>query len=172
MKRILSKKFFDRSVFDVAEDIIGKFLVIKNDEKEKAFMIIEVEVYDGVEDKASHASKGRTERTEVMFGSAGIFYIYLVYGMYNMLNIVTGKKDYPAAVLIRGVDGISGPGKLTKQLKITKIFNNKKAIRKNGLWFEDRGVKIAKNKIKKTTRIGVSYAGAIWAEKPYRFVLK
>lgn len=172
MRKILQKKFFDRPVLDVAEDLIGKFLVRETKGRKEAFMITEVEAYDGREDKACHASKGRTKRTEVMFGPAGVFYIYLVYGMYDMLNIVTGSKDYPAAVLIRGVEGINGPGKLTKYLKITRIQNDKKAVRQTGLWFEDRGVKIDKKKIKRKPRIGVNYAGAIWSQKPYRFILE
>ena len=145
---------------------------------------------DGPEDRACHASKGRTERTEVMFGEAGRFYVYLCYGMYFMLNIVTGKKDYPAAILIRGaevIDGpapleiararsvkaLMGPGKLTKALKIDKKLNDKSVSRRTGLWLEDRGfdLKSAGWRIKRTPRIGVQYAGQ-WAKKPYRFLLK
>ncbi len=171
MKKVLQKKFFERPVLEVAEDIIGKFLVRKVGSKEEAFMITEVEAYDGCEDKACHASRGRTERTEIMFGPAGVFYIYLVYGMYDMLNVVTGPKDYPAAVLIRGIEGVNGPGRLTKQLKITKAQNAEKAVPQIGLWFEDRGVKGCKKKIKRKPRIGVNYAGSVWSQKPYRFIL-
>jgi DNA-3-methyladenine glycosylase len=171
MKKILTKKFFERPVLVVAEDILGKYLVRNIGGKDVAFMITEVEAYDGYKDKACHASRGRTERTETMFGSAGVFYIYLVYGMYEMLNIVTGPKDYPAAVLIRGVEGVNGPGRLTKRLKIKRKLNGEKAIRKSGLWIEDRGEEIPKKRIKKTPRIGVNYAGPVWSRKHYRFVL-
>ncbi len=169
---VLTKKFFEQSTLTVARDLLGKFLVIDG----KVVMITEVEAYDGYEDKASHASKGKTERTAVMFGAAGYWYVYLIYGMYHMLNIVTGQKDYPAAILIRGAvdeDGkkYDGPGKLTKTLKITKKFNNLPANKKTGLYIEDRGVKIAKNKIKKSARIGVNYAGPVWTKKEYRFYL-
>lgn len=192
MRKVLGKSFFERSALEVAEDLLGKFLVKQEKGKEKAYMITEVEAYDGFEDKASHAHKGKTARNEIMFGEAGYWYVYLVYGMHNMLNIVTGKKDYPAAVLIRGVEEInpirsqnkkfcrnqkfltsyrtSGPGKLTKFLKIDRKFNKKKAERKTGLWIEDRGIKIKKSEIKKTPRIGVDYAGEC-AKKLYRFVL-
>ena len=172
MRKVLSKKFFERPAPEVAEDMIGKYLVCKNSGKEEAFLITEVEAYEGPQDKASHASKGRTKRTEVMFGPAGVFYVYLVYGMYEMLNIVTGPKDHPAAVLIRGIEGISGPGRLTKRLKIKRSLSGKKAIQESGLWIEDRGVKIYKNDIKKTPRIGVDYAGPVWSRKHYRFVLE
>ena len=137
-----------------------------------------------------------------MFGEAGHFYIYLTYGMHWMLNIVTGKKNYPAVVLIRGLAQpeagkrsdleisrgpasrrLDGPGKLTKFLKIDGHFNNKIASRKTGLWLEDRGINpvrgregpqraSASNGIKRTPRIGVDYAGPVWSQKHYRFLLK
>lgn len=66
-------------------------------------MICEVEAYVGPQDKASHAHRGRTKRNSPMFGPAGRWYVYFTYGMHWMLNIVTGPKDYPAAVLIRGL---------------------------------------------------------------------
>jgi len=172
MRKILTQKFFDRDTKVVATDLLGKFIVRKIRGKEVSVMITETEAYDGPKDLASHASKGMTKRTEVMFGHPGIFYIYLCYGMYYMLNVVTGKKDYPAAVLIRGVEGKNGPGKLTKFLKIDNKFNKKLAIPKNNLWLEDRGVKIPENNIKKTPRIGVDYAGPIWSKKKFRFLVK
>ncbi len=155
----------------VARDLLGKFLVRKVGGKELALMITEVEAYDGLEDKASHASRGRTARNLPMFGPAGRWYVYLVYGNHFMLNIVTGDKDYPAAVLLRGVEGVNGPGRLTKQFRVAKSFNNKPANKKIGLWLEDRGVKIKRKEIKTGPRIGVAYAGPRWASKPYRFYL-
>lgn len=168
---ILQDDFFNRDALIVAKELLGKYLVRKADGKETALMITEVEAYDGFEDKASHAHRGKTKRNEVMFGPPGYFYVYLVYGMHWMLNVTTGKKDYPAAVLIRGVEGFDGPAKLTKFLKIDKKLNDKKADLKAGLWFEDKGVKIKEKDIKKTSRIGVSYAGPIWSKKHYRFLL-
>jgi len=88
-----------------------------------------------------------------------------------MLNIVTGAKDYPAAVLIRGTKEITGPGRLTKQLKIDKTLNNQLSLPESGLWIEDRGVKILKKKVIKTPRIGVEYARPVWNKKLYRFIL-
>lgn len=171
MRKILSKNFFEKDTLEVAENLLGKYLVRKIGYKETALKINEVEAYDGFEDKASHAHKGKTERNKVMFGEAGNWYVYLVYGMHNMLNIVTGKKHYPAAILIRGAGEISGPGKLTKFLKIDKKLNDKKSSVKTGLWLEDRGEAADKKKIKRTARIGVDYAGSIWAKKDYRFTL-
>ncbi|MBI2108749.1 MAG: DNA-3-methyladenine glycosylase [Parcubacteria group bacterium] len=191
MRKILKQEFFNRNASIVARDLLGKFLVRKMGRKEIVLMITETEAYDGSHDKASHAHKGKTARTEIMFGPAGHLYIYLCYGMYYMLNVVTGPKEYPAAVLIRAaklwtsdvqsLDGApikdwraslcDGPGKLTKFLKIDKKLNALRASPKAGLWFEDRGVKIKKRDIKKTPRVGVGYAGPVWSKKKMRFVL-
>ena len=178
MGKVLSRKFFNRDTKVVAQDLIGKFLIRKIGNKKISVMILETEAYDGFYDKASHAFIGKTKRNEVMFERAGIFYVYLTYGMHFMLNIVTREKDYPAAVLIRGAKVensevlLNGPAKLTKFLKIEKSFNNKKAEVSNGLWFEDGGVDINKNNIKKTPRIGVNYTGPFWANKKLRFILE
>jgi len=172
MKKVLAPSFFNRPTVRVAKDLLGKFLVRRRGKKQIAVMIAEAETYDGPYDKASHASHGKTKRNEVMFGKAGRFYVYFTYGMYWMLNIVTGPKDYPAAILIRGArhDGksINGPARLTKYLRIDKRFNGKTAGRQTGFWIEDRGVKIQSSQIKRGKRIGVDYAGA-WAKKLYNF---
>lgn len=170
--KILRKKFFERNALKVAPNLLGCFLVRKIGNKIIKEKIVEVEAYDGSNDKASHAHKGQTKRNEVMFGEAGRFYVYLVYGMYEILNIVTDKNGYPSAVLIRGTENISGPGKLTKNLKIDQKLNAKTAIPKNGLWFEQsESPRSLDKKIKKAARIGVSYAGPIWSKKKYRFLL-
>jgi len=172
MRNVLLKDFFNKDAFLVAEDLLGKYLVRSHRGKERAVMITELELYDGVEDKASHASRGLTERNKPMFGEAGHFYVYLVYGMHNMLNIVCREKGYPSAILIRASNEISGPARLTKELKIDRTLNQKAAMPSSGLWFEDRGVLIDKKKIKKTKRVGVEYAGPIWSEKLYRFLIE
>ncbi|MDP2703629.1 MAG: DNA-3-methyladenine glycosylase [bacterium] len=184
--RILQREFFERSVLKVAPDLLGKVLVRRYRGKEIAGMITEVEAYDGPRDKASHASRGITERNKIMFGPAGHFYVYFTYGMHWMLNVVTGKKNYPAAVLIRGVQClgvrlpnieneppsiVEGPGKLTKFLHIDKTLNGKLACRASGLWIEDRGIVVPRGKIERTPRIGVQYAGN-WALRPYRFLIR
>ncbi len=172
MRKILGKKFFSRDAEIVARGLLGKFLVRKAGSKEISSMITETEAYIGPHDLASHASKGKTERTKIMFGHPGNFYVYLTYGMHFMLNVVTREQGYPAAVLIRGVGASSGPGRLTKFLKINKSLNGKPAVKSSRLWFEDRGMKIANVKIKKTPRIGVDYAGPVWSKKKLRFLLK
>ncbi len=168
---MLKQGFFDKPGIEIARALLGKFLVRKIGKREVALMITETEAYDGFKDKASHAHRGKTERNYVMFGPAGYWYVYFTYGMHWMLNIVVGKKDYPAAVLIRAAGEINGPAKLTKFLKIDKKLNNKITSPRSGLWIEDRGVKVLKKDILRTPRIGIRYA-AEWAKKPYRFVLK
>ena len=168
MNTLLPQSFFNRSAVVVARELLGCYLVRKNER----YLITEAEAYEGHDDLASHASRGRTVRTEIMFGHPGFIYIYLIYGMYWMLNIVTGEKGHPAAVLIRGVEGISGPGKLTKKLGITKSLNGKKLGKESGLWIEKGLRKIPAKNIEKTARIGVDHAGPVWAKKEWRFVIK
>lgn len=168
---VLSKDFFKRPTVTVARELLGKYLVCERNGKRIALRIIETEAYDGSHDLACHASKGRTSRTDVMFGPAGVWYVYLIYGMYDMLNIVTGDREYPAAVLIRGVERYDGPGKLTKALDITRKLNSLPATKKSGLWIEDRGERVSKRDIITGSRVGVAYAKE-YAHKPWRFSLK
>jgi len=169
---VLRADFYQRPALVVARELLGKFLVVrKKNGRVVAKMITEVEAYDGIRDKASHASRGKTARNAAMFEAGGIWYVYFVYGMYEMLNVVVGRKDYPAALLIRGVEGVHGPGKLTKTLGITRRFNGLPASRVTGLWIEDRGVRVPRSAIKTSPRIGVAYAGPVWSKKHYRFFL-
>lgn len=171
-RKILKRSFFERPVLQVAPDLLGKYIVRRIRGKEYAFMINETEAYDGVNDKACKASRGRTPGCEAMWGAGGHWYVYFTYGMHFMLNIVTDEESYPSAVLIRGAGEIVGPGRLTKQLSIDKALNMKKAEPHTGLWIEDRGVQIPKAEIKRTPRIGIDSAGPVWVKKPYRFVLQ
>ncbi len=175
MRKVLKESFFNRDTKIVAKKLLGKFLVRKIGGKEISAMITETEAYDGPYDLASHASKGKTLRTRVMFEKPGRFYIYLCYGIYFMLNVVARERDWPAAVLIRKVElesiRLDGPGKITKFFIIGKKLNGKSAKKSTNLWFEDRGVKIPQSKIKKLPRVGVNYAGPIWSSKKLRFNL-
>jgi len=169
MNNILDKAFFERDTLAVARELVGKLLCVSLSDVEgrtRCYRVTETEAYDGPHDRASHAHRGRTARNAPMFGEAGCWYIYFVYGVHWMLNIVTGDKEYPAAVLIRGVEGFAGPGRVTKALGINKRFNGLPATGETGLWFEDDGEK--PGTINALPRVGVAYAGA-WAKKPYRF---
>ncbi|KKU66504.1 MAG: hypothetical protein UX89_C0023G0001 [Parcubacteria group bacterium GW2011_GWA2_47_16] len=169
MNKVLPQNFFNRPTLAVSDELLGCFLCRQIGKKTTRLKITETEAYDGPEDKASHASRGKTTRNAPMFGKAGQFYVYFTYGIHWMLNIVTGPKDYPAAILIRGTDKVTGPARLTKFLSIDKSFNKKPATRKTGLWFEDRGEVIKQSEIKRTPRVGVAYAGPVWSKKLYRF---
>jgi len=115
---ILDQDFYNRSTIKVARELLGQYLVRKTSEGVMVGKIIETEAYCGPKDKASHASKGITPRTEVMFGPPGMSYIYLIYGMYNCLNIITEKEGYPAAVLIRGIEPVRGVEMMMKNRSI------------------------------------------------------
>ena len=132
-------------------------------------MITETEAYLGPHDLACHAARGRTARTEIMYGPPGSLYVYFVYGMHWMLNVVTGPEGYPAAVLIRGAGDIAGPARLTRVLEITGALNGKQAAPESGLWFETGE---GAQPVTATPRIGVDYAGLRWSARKLRFVLR
>jgi DNA-3-methyladenine glycosylase len=171
-QRLLPSAYFNRSTLVVARSLLGKYLIRRNGTGQMAGKIVEVEAYVGPQDLACHASKGRTLRTDVLFGPPGIAYVYLIYGMYHCLNVVTEEAEYPAAVLIRAVEVegqlIDGPGRLCRAFAIDRSLNRIDMTTRRHLWFEDRGMKISRGKIGAFPRIGVNYAGQ-WAHKPYRF---
>jgi len=166
-----------RPTLTVARSLVGKYLVRNNGSGTVQAKIVEVEAYVGPQDKACHASKGRTQRTDVLFGPPGISYVYLIYGMYHCLNVVMERDGFPAAVLIRAIeiDGqlIDGPGRLCRALGIDRTLNRVDLTLGKELWFEDReGPTHSRSRlIGAHPRIGVDYAGA-WAKKPWRFRLQ
>jgi len=171
---ILPREYFDRPTLEVARALVGKYLVRDQGNKLLAGRIIEVEAYIGAEDKACHASKGRTARTDVLFGPPGHAYVYLCYGMYEMLNVVTEQEGFPAAILLRAVECegklIDGPGRLTRAFDIDRRLNRCDLTLGQSLWFEDRGETLTPGLLNAHPRIGVDYAGE-WAHKPWRFRL-
>lgn len=166
----LSLDFYTRNVLTVAPELLGKSLVRVFDDGSKIVTTItEVEAYLGEQDLASHAAKGRTPRTDVMFHQGGAVYVYLVYGMYWMLNVVTGPAEDAQAVLIRAVESINGPGRLGRALMLDKSFYNESLLTSSRIWIEDAAIC---NDYICSPRVGVDYAGEIWSQKPYRFSLK
>jgi DNA-3-methyladenine glycosylase len=167
-KRLL-KEFYIRDVLDVAPEMIGKILVVRiPDGTFRRLQVTECEAYRGIEDKACHACKGRTLRTEIMFHEGGCLYVYLIYGMYWMLNVVTGKENVPQAVLIRGIENYQGPGKITKNLGIDRTFYGEDIVNSDRIWFEDAGIVPV---IKTGPRIGIGYAGEYWQSRPWRYFI-
>ena len=172
MKKI-SHTFYKRDAARLARDVIGTILVHRVRGKKYRARIVEAEAYVGPHDLASHSSKGRTKRTEVMFGPAGRAYVYLIYGMYEMFNIVAGPTGSGQAVLIRAAEplgdwkiDLSGPGKLTRGFKITRSQNGLDLTKDRLFLLSDPGYL---PRVKKTGRIGVDYAKE-WKDALLRFI--
>lgn len=175
--KILSRSFYHKDTLGAARGLLGCFLVRKIGRKVVRARIVETEAYVGEDDLACHASKGRTKRTEVMYGAAGHAYVYMIYGMYHCLNIVTDAKDFPAAVLIRGVEieGVprketDGPGKLCRFLDIDRGLNGWDITKGEKLWIES-GRQSDDEVILSMKRVGIDYAEHC-REYPWRFVLE
>jgi DNA-3-methyladenine glycosylase len=161
--------FFLRNVLDVAPALLGKLLVRQFDDGRIAsYRITEVEAYRGTEDRACHASKGRTPRTEVMFRQGGTVYVYLIYGQYWLLNLVTGHEGDASAVLIRGVEGFPGPGRVGRELQLNRSFYGENLITSIRIWIEDAE---PVTEFKSSKRIGIEYSGDEWAGKLWRFYI-
>ena len=164
----LSRPFFDRPTLAVAKDLLGKELVFG----QSRGIITETEAYVGQDDPACHAARGKTRRTEVMFGIPGYSYVYLIYGMYHCLNIVTEQEGFPAAVLIRGVKlqtaphtHLDGPGKLCRDMGITIADNKLDMVVSDRLYVLDLD---NRPDYDTTSRIGISQG----QDKLWRFVVK
>lgn len=171
MYKKLSREFYERDTHQVAKELLGKLLVRQWRGKKLMTRITEVESYVGEDDQASHASRGRTPRTEVMFGEAGHAYVYLIYGIYHCLNVVTEHTGFPAAVLIRAAEGFTGPGKLCRGLHITRAQNRLDITHSERLYIADDNFRVAEKDISATPRIGVDYAGD-HAQLPWRYLIQ
>lgn len=168
MDNRLPLSFFQRDILEVAPELLGKYIVRKFDNGETIRLrITEVEIYRGEEDKACHAAKGRTKRTEVLYWEGGTIYVYLIYGMYWLLNFVTGEKDKPQAILIRAVEGIYGPGRVGRKLELDASFRGE-SIAGNRLWIEDSNEKPT---FKVAPRIGIDYAKE-WKDIEWRLYIE
>lgn len=163
--KITDQNFFNKSACELAPLLLGKILCRRKDGQVIRSRITEVEAYCGEEDSACHSARGKTERTKVMWEQGGTVYVYLCYGMHHMLNIVCAGNR-PEAVLIRGVEGAKGPGRVTKYFGITKEQNGVDLKTSTTLWLED-----APNETNYHTgpRIGIDYAREPDKSAPLRF---
>jgi DNA-3-methyladenine glycosylase len=152
---------------ELAPWLIGKILCRDIEGVIIRSRITETECYFGEEDTACHAHKGRTERTDIMYRAGGNAYVYLCYGIHSLLNITTGAEGHPEAVLIRGIENITGPGRVTKFMKIDRELNKKELIRENRLWLEDDGLVL---KYITDKRVGIDYASEEYRNKYWRFI--
>lgn len=169
MSKILGYDFFNRDALTVAPELVGKVIVSRLGENEVRVRITETECYCGEQDTACHAHKGRTKRTEILYGESGLVYVYLCYGMHWLMNVITGGKENPQGVLIRAGEGFNGPAKLTKALGVTGEINYQKIYDNNKIYIEDDGLKCDYTTDK---RVGISYATQEYIDKPWRFILK
>jgi len=174
----LPLSFYRRPALTVARALLGKVLVHETPVGRRQGRIVETEAYIGEHDLACHASKGRTKRTEVMFGPPGRAYVYLIYGMYYCFNVVSEPEGIAAAVLIRALEpgpGIppelatNGPGKLCRAMGIT-ISQNGEDLRGHRLFIED-AARMPESRIERGPRVGVDYSGP-WASRPYRLWIR
>jgi DNA-3-methyladenine glycosylase len=191
VKKLDAPFYQRRDVTGIARDLLGKLLVTQWNGQRTIGRIVETEAYRGVTDKASHAFGGRrTARTEIMFAHGGVAYVYLCYGVHHLFNVVTGLKDEPHAVLLRGiepVDGLTvmlsrtckregdfslgaGPGNLSRALGIQTCHTGISLLG-DSLYIADDGLLLSDRSILITPRIGVDYAGDD-ASLPYRFIVR
>lgn len=183
----ISRSFYEQPTLEVAQQLLGKYLVRKHPDGMIAGRIVETEAYVGPDDKACHASRGRTPRTEIMFGPAGYAYVYFIYGFHHCLNIVTETADYPAAVLIRAVEPVegiplmkarrrterlnnlaSGPGKLCQAFAIDRSLNGSDVC--GNILYVENPAEPAPSILAKP-RVGVDYSGK-WKRKLWRFLIR
>lgn len=186
---LLPREFYDRSVLDVARDLLGMRLVRKLGRQRVAGIILETEGYDGESDLACHAHVGRTKRNEMMFGAPGHAYVYFTYGMHWLLNCVTGREGYAAAVLIRAIqpiegieviasnrlpakekDWCNGPAKLASALQIDKIMNGADLCSPHSPLFIEEGFAIPEENVHTLLRVGINSVPEPWRSKPWRFL--
>ena len=190
MKKLPLSFYLRNDVLAISKELIGKVLVTNWNQEYTSGRIVETEAYAGENDRASHASKGRTARTEVIFGEGGRAYVYLCYGIHQMFNIVTNVKGTPHAILIRAIEPLEGidimlkrTGKKKPDETLTRGPGNVGrafgfhtsqcgiSLTGNELYIADDGYKTTTPMIVSSPRIGVDYAGehAGWH---YRFYLK
>jgi DNA-3-methyladenine glycosylase len=193
----LNINFFQKPTLKLAPALLGKYIIRQFKNQTLIGKITETEAYYGHHDLASHASKGKTPRTKLMFNQAGLAYIYLIYGMYYCFNLVTEKKDFPAAILIRSVEPIqglktiyknrkkfftqnsklnpqlsNGPGKFCQAFMIDKNLNGENLISSQKIYLAQNSQETIKSaQIKKAKRIGIDYAGS-YKNKLWRYYLK
>lgn len=173
MKNIPDQEFYNRNTVEVAKDLLGCKLVRRIGNKILEGIIVETEAYTQ-DDPACHAFKGKTPRALTLFKKPGLSYVYFIYGMYHCVNIVTEPEDTAGAVLIRALEPVfplantNGPGKLCREMNITKELNEVDVTSDKSLLWVEKGIDIPEGNIHTTTRIGIKQA----CEYPWRFYIK
>lgn len=166
----LTADFYAENADTLAPKLLGKLLCRRIDGEILRKRITETECYLGESDTACHAHRGRTPRTATLYERGGVAYVYLCYGIHSLLNVVSGAEGDPQAVLIRGVEGFSGPGRLTKAMSISRGLNGADLTADDAeLWLEDDGFTA---EYECTPRIGIDYAEPADRDRLWRFVMK
>jgi DNA-3-methyladenine glycosylase len=179
----LPRRFYARSSLEVARDLLGQLLVRDTPEGRVVLRLTEVEAYAGADDPGSHAYRGLTPRTAVMFGEAGHAYVYFTYGMHFCVNVVTGPVGEASAVLLRAGevaegealaqarrgtvaarDLARGPARLTVALGIDRDLDGADLVRPRGL-FLAAGEPVADEAVATGPRVGVAGEGGV---RPWR----
>ncbi len=173
----LPRAFYGRDAETVARDLLGTRLAHRVGGLLRVGRVVETEAYLGTHDLAAHSSRGRTARTEVMFGPPGFAYVYLIYGMHHCLNVVTDAPGTAAAVLIRALEPVenldgatNGPGRLCKAMAIDKTRNGHDLVGRD-LFLSAPAAGAGPFAVVARPRVGVDYAGD-WAEKLLRFYIE
>jgi DNA-3-methyladenine glycosylase len=183
----LPRAFYARQTLTVARELLGMHLVRTLDGVRLSGIITETEAYIGEEDLGCHARAGRTPRTAVMYGRAGIAYVYFTYGMHWLLNTVTEAEGFPAAVLIRAIEpaqgadairarrrgrDLDGPAKVTQALGVDASLNQADLTSPaSGLWIE-AGRPIPESRVTIGARVGLYSVPEPWKSIPWRFRVK
>ncbi|QDT72050.1 DNA-3-methyladenine glycosylase [Lacipirellula limnantheis] len=169
--RRLKRDFFSQPAEVLAPALLGVVMTREVDGSRRAARIVEAEAYLGPHDLAAHSSRGRTARTEIMFGPPGYAYVYLIYGLHCLLNVVAAGDG--AAVLLRAADplagwtvNLTGPGRLARGFGVT-LRDNGIDVTSGDLAFWDDGTH--QPKVLRRPRVGVDYA-AHWSRRLLRFI--
>lgn len=179
----IPRAWYGRPVLAVARDLLGTCVARDEGGIRRVGRIVEVEAYDGPQDRASHARAGPTARTAPMFGAPGHAYVYLVYGVHHCLNVVAHPEGRASAILVRAVEPLdasppwdapraaAGPGLVGRWLAIDRSWSGHDLTGGQGLWLA-RGSAVDDADVLIGPRIGVAYAGPGWAELPWRFGIR
>ncbi len=168
MAERLKREYYGQPATILAQDLIGKLLCRETQEGVLKCRITETECYYGEEDTACHASKGKTDRTKILYERGGLAYVYLCYGMHSLFNVVTGQEGHPEAVLIRGISDQNGPGKLTRAMGIDRGLNGEDLVVSSRLWIEDDGFR---PKVRTDKRVGIDYATPKYRDILWRYLI-
>jgi DNA-3-methyladenine glycosylase len=185
----LGRDFYQQPTLQMARDLLGKRLVRVLNGQRLSGLIVETEAYIGEADGACHASRGRTPRTEVMYGPPGHAYVYFIYGMHHCFNVVTEQEGFPAAVLIRALEPLeglewmrhhrpgrpddqltNGPGKLCAAMAIDRTLNGVNLCTSQ-VFFIEEGRTVADEEIATSPRIGIR-SDEVARSRPWRFYIK